>query len=722
MEREAVQKMNKLDHALSLAQRGFHVFPLAENSKVPLKGMKFNELATNDSKKIIQMWTDPFTEEVKNFNIGVSTTTSVFGPLLVLDIDNKDDKEGSKNLANLGLIPEASFSVLTPTLGYHVYYLVDEPLSQGADVICHGVDTRAQGGYVAGPGSTIDGVPYSVMEDLPVVRASPEIITYCSKLIPKQERKQIDGINPDLAFKRAIEFLIGLPTALAGSRNDECYKTAAKIKDFGVGREDCLELMFNDWKCEPVLSQGEIEFVVGNVYKYGKLNPGTLAPEADFKPEPKPEKNKHYLETLNDNFALMFMGGDHAILQETIDEKGGKETRLLSEHSFKRMFSTKKNEGAKKTWAEEWLDYPGRRQYNGLCFAPGREPRNNYYNLWRGFRESYGIKDPVKAKKGLDMFLEHALENVCNGDRSLFNWLMSYFGHMIQKPFERPLTTLVFKGKKGTGKNALVDRVGFLLHKHYLVAHNARYLTSSFNGHMESCLMLVLDEAFWSGDKSAEGQLKGLTTAPEIMIEQKGRDPYKVDNLLRLVVIGNEEWLVPASADERRYAVFNVGDKRAQDTKFFHDMRVFMEEFGGSELLLEHLRNLKLEDINVAPKTEGLIEQKINSLEPLEEWIFDSLKQGCISETFVEEWPDRLGKKDSRDAFKKYVEERNIRSRIPSQIGFGMRLKRIMPSLDANQRISSEGKQFGAYIFPPLEKARKEFEKFLNQKIDWSSK
>ena len=100
--------------------------------------------------------------------------------------------------------------------------------------------------------------------------------------------------------------------------------------------------------------------------------------------------------------------------------------------------------------------------------------------------------------------------------------------------------------RKGVGKNALVDRIGGLLsHDNYLVTHDGRYLMSSFNGHMESCLCMVFDEAFWSGDKSAEGKLKGLITSPEVLIERKGKEAYKADNLVGTIIIGNESWLVP---------------------------------------------------------------------------------------------------------------------------------------------------------------------------------
>jgi hypothetical protein len=46
--------------------------------------------------------------------------------------------------------------------------------------------------------------------------------------------------------------------------------------------------------------------------------------------------------------------------------------------------------------------------------------------------------------------------------------------------------------------------------------------------------MFALDEAFWSGDKQAEGTLKDLITGRDHVIEHKGKEPYTVANKTRV--------------------------------------------------------------------------------------------------------------------------------------------------------------------------------------------
>src|SRR5262249_45615909 len=130
------------------------------------------------------------------------------------------------------------------------------------------------------------------------------------------------------------------------------------------------------------------------------------------------------------------------------------------------------------------------------------------------------------------------------------------------------------KGAKGTGKNSLVEQgIGRILGPHFMATADRRFLVGNFNGHLENLLGLALDEAFWSGDKQAEGILKSLITSNVHTIEHKGKEAYSVANLVRIFILGNESWVVPASHDERRYAVFDVGDRNKQDTKFFTQMR-----------------------------------------------------------------------------------------------------------------------------------------------------
>lgn len=678
-------------------------------------------------------------------NLGISTTKyNGVEALVVVDVDMKKGKNGDLEIKKRELLgdefPE-TYTQYTPTGGRHLVYRAPKPVKNGTNVLGQGIDIRSKGGYIVASGSTIDGKSYTD-NGKPVAECPQWLIDACGEAREKEESKPEDLslIRIATAVKRATEFLITAPAAVDGAGGDEAtFKVAARVKDFGVGSEDCLRLMLENWndRCSPPWSPSELKSKVVNAYNYGARPIGADAPEVVFAGvSPINDKIKiplitheEWLSEMNATHALLFLNTGHTVLQQTSGPDGLPMTKYLPEMSFKRLYSNKlapqTGKSRRRSQAEEWLDWEHRREYQGLCFSPEKPARPGFFNLWRGF-----VTEPVayelaskEARAGFDMFIEHAKKNVTNGDEALFTWLMGYFAHMIQKPFERPLTTLVFKGRKGTGKNSLIDPVGNLLGVgHYLVAHNARYLTGQFNAHMEACLCLVLDEAFWSGDKSSEGQLKGLTTAPKILVEKKNMEPHQVDNLVRLIVLGNEEWLVPASVDERRYAVFTIGESRMQDTEFFTAMKENIEVNGGNAVLLHYLKNFDLSKVNtnVAPKTTGLEEQKQASLNPFEEWWFDSLVEGAISNSGLgSEWLDEIQTSTVREAFSRYLKGRNVRSRMHSDTTFGKEIRKVCPLITKADKRTDEGKT-KVYRFPTLEQARDAWDKFIGHKTKWN--
>jgi hypothetical protein len=299
---------------------------------------------------------------------------------------------------------------------------------------------------------------------------------------------------------------------------------------------------------------------------------------------------------------------------------------------------------------------------------------------------------------------------------------MGFMAHMIQRPWEKPLVACVFKGLKGCGKNALIERVGALLGPHFLVADDDRYLLGNFNSHLESNLCFVLDEAVWGGDKRAEGKLKGLITGQKRLIEHKGKEPRRRKSLSRIIILGNEEWVVPASQDERRFAVFNVGNGRLKDRAFFIAMREGMEK-GGYSHLLRYLMDFDLStmDVNDAPDTKGLVDQKHASLEIGPEWWLNSLMAGeLLGSDFGGEWPESASTNRMRDAMQRWARGRNIHGRMPSDIAFGKMLKAMAPHFKKiKARRDKPDDTSYAYFNPGLDVLRADWAQFIGGEVQW---
>jgi phage/plasmid-associated DNA primase len=377
-------------------------------------------------------------------------------------------------------------------------------------------------------------------------------------------------------------------------------------------------------------------------------------------------------------------------------------------------------EGNKKTLGSYWLSHPQRRQFEGIGFYPKGAPKG-YYNLWNGFA--------VEPREGdCSLFLEHIRENIANSDEAVYNYIIAWCAHMIQKPDELVGTAIVMRGLMGTGKGVFANGIGSLLGQHYIVANNSAHLVGKFNGHLKGKVLLHADEAFWGGDKQAEGTLKSMVTEPLLTIEEKGVNAYTIKNNIHMIFSTNNDWAVPAGAQERRFFVIDVGDKHMQDRPYFKKIQDQLDN-GGREALLHYLMNYDLSsiDVGVFPKTNALLETKILSMSPIQKFLYAVLSKGNLK-PYGTGWDDGIiAKEDLYKTYVQYAQDMKFKH-MATQQEFGIQILKMFPkgtiATDAKIKDPSSSnlsKRKNVYKFPSLEECRKHFSKYLNQEIAWDN-
>ncbi len=129
--------------------------------------------------------------------------------------------------------------------------------------------------------------------------------------------------------------------------------------------------------------------------------------------------------------------------------------------------------------------------------------------------------------------------------------------------------------------------------------------------------------------------LKGLITEPYLDIEAKFRDLIEAVNRLHIMMASNEDWVIPAGMDERRFFVLDVSDEFANDHKYFAPIISEMKEEGGDAAMLYDLLRLDVSNFNPAdiPQTEGLQEQKKLTMGLEWKWYEDVLTRGYVLES-----------------------------------------------------------------------------------------
>ena len=260
------------EYALRYAALGYKIFPCVPGKKVPLTSHGHLE-ATTDRGQIEAWWM-----RHPNVNIGISTEG-----LLVIDVDGADNPwPGDPALEqDLARAPVS----LTPNGGRH--YIFRQP--EGMDLrnttgrIAPRVDTRANGGYIVVPPSTVKGKPYQWADgselDAPagdlcmplgwllgLLNGSPPLFDKCApentadSASPSHEGNAADDADPE-ADGNVIP---------AGQRNAALARLAGSMRRVGMNREEILGALerVNAGRCRPPLQPREVERIASSIARY----------------------------------------------------------------------------------------------------------------------------------------------------------------------------------------------------------------------------------------------------------------------------------------------------------------------------------------------------------------------------------------------------------------------------------------------------------------------
>ena len=199
-------------------------------------------------------------------------------------------------------------------------------------------------------------------------------------------------------------------------------------------------------------------------------------------------------------------------------------------------------------------------------------------------------------------------------------------------------------------------------------------------------------------------------------IEIKGVDVKNAPNFVRLIMASNNDWVVPASVDQRRFVVIQVGTARMQDSSYFKALRDQMDQ-GGRQALMQFLidRDLSGVELRRMPRTEALAEQQLLSLDSVGQWLYAALDAGGFEEReaggiaeFLP-WPAELPIQKVHDCYNLYCNRQSHMRPLPSS-AFGKRLKELLPSTE-KRKVTISNQRKNAYLFTSLDDARYEFVK-----------
>jgi hypothetical protein len=429
------------------------------------------------------------------------------------------------------------------------------------------------------------------------------------------------------------------------------------------------------------------------------------------------------LRELNERHAVIGNLGGECLVIEEVEDPNLKRTMLTTQSftAIRNRYMTRKIDLGQDRKGNPiavplgvwWLEHPMRRQYDRIVFSPSIEIPGAY-NLWQGFA--------VEARPGdADAsFLAHVRDNIANGDPVIYEYLLRWMAKAVQEPSTPGQVAIVLRGGEGTGKGTFATLFGALFGRHFLQVTNAHHLVGNFNSMLADTVVVFADEAFFAGDKRHESVLKAMVTEMRHVIERKGVDAEQHANMLHMIMASNSRWVVPVGDNGRRYCVLDVSPNVMQDTAYFAQIRADMtgRENEGLSNLLYRLIHMDLSDFNVYafPRTAALRDQKIQSMDSVDEWLFGKLEDGTLLPEHVG-WTAPVLKHDLVDDYLMYAQRVGNRRSTATMVGmrltelFGEKLRRFKGSVERFRDGKRQVAREHFYEFPSLEWCRERFER-----------
>lgn len=691
-------------------------------------------------------------------NVGVA-----LGPDdLVIDVDPRNFAEGDDPFerlkAQIGDDLSGFPAVRTGSGGWHVYMRLPERTGRIKRDLAKdgfpGIDLKFVGGQVVAPGSVHPetGKPYVVERDLDPLDEDLGIPVAPDALLALVARP--DGVRVTAGpGSKSPEWLAGALSLLLVEdfRDHDRWMQVMMGSHDATGGGGCAE--FVAWSVgDPVyehdadsiarrwdsLDTAKANRVTARTLEWHLEKAGVLhlvEPDYDEVAEDFADiegllpahlndaPTETTLDRINASQFTVLTGGRYLVGRERFDERLKRHTvdwnpdEAVRKHMNIKAIETAENK--KEKLGDWWLRHPQRRQYDWVIFDPApKEDDPAVYNLWRGWA--------VEPRKGDWSHLKRLLKDVlCRGDEVSFDYVMRWSAFMVQHPNTPAEVALVFKGRKGTGKGTFCRALKELAGQHGRQVAQPEHFTGRFNEHLTDTILLFVDEGLWAGDKKVEGVLKNLITEPVLSFEGKNKPIIEGPNHLHIVIASNEDWVIPATPDERRFAVFETDEEafKTLPRGFFDDLREQMDR-GGRAAMLHDLLAMELGDWHPRkgiPQTEALVSQKVEGFrsDPLAYWWHRALEDGKID--FVEaegEWPEAFtvgsqGKGDMLDSLDTSARSTRHRAEF-TKTKLARFLNRVGVDVKARDRKGNK-----VWAIPPLEEARSAFEQHVGGSIDW---
>ncbi len=538
----------------------------------------------------------------------------------------------------------------------------------------------------------------------------------------------LSGINLPRSHDDLKSMLVYLPTSIAqGCTEPYWFKIVLAARD-GWGNTPDVKQIVREWcfRTPAEFDEAKFDKLWNRALRAGANNAGvgTIVLEAKQRGWQPPADGHELaaddvLKAIQNRFALIVLKKVGVIDHESLatrrnDGMAAPLTVLPREDGsllIRRLVRSEFPGDRVSKRAQEFMTSSTTTCYAGVEFNP-KETTPKFLNLW--------IPPVIVPKHGFwSAIHEFLLAIICDGNEATYDYLIRWFAHALQRPWEKPGVMIALLGGEGVGKGTLARIVRRIWKATFLHVHQIAPIVGQFNGSLERVFMVFLDEAIFSGDRAGTEALKALITEPTVFVNEKNQPGRSMPSYHRFIAATNAEHFKHIDPDNRRDLVLRVSETRKGDTQYWTALGLAID---GAEVEAFAYDLLKLDlsgfDIRTKPNTKELTLQKLQSLPPFPRWWFDCLSKGDIEEDGKDVWPECVSTHRIRQSFRDATNGQRVYKQFTDRDVKDW-TRKVCPSATDQQFQEGMHRRRG-FKLPTLARAREEFERYLGGQITWN--
>lgn len=331
------------------------------------------------------------------------------------------------------------------------------------------------------------------------------------------------------------------------------------------------------------------------------------------------------IDELNDRYSFVMMSGKHKVFDH--QEKIFCELESVKIFQNQQILHNNKIVNPSTMWIN---DRELRRNFDKVVFRP--YPTNdkfvdNHFNTWHGWAvEAVEQSDQRQFKIHVEPWLNHIHDVFCSGDTEQSKYFIQWIAHLFQKPEKKPGVAIVIQSGQGFGKGLLVTLLEKMIgHSYTARITDSHQVAGGFSGHMKDTILVNFDEATWGGDKKANGRLKAIITENHLTVEEKHKNAEKIEHFARFLITTNNKYSVPVEADDRRFFVPDVTNKKPSDTDFQPIIDI-NDNDEAIQYIFSYFMSLDISGFNITRFPDSCARQKLKA---------ESVNHGDVYKAFI---------------------------------------------------------------------------------------